>query len=95
MATCSSTLSRNWQTGHRLAQGEALDDIRESMGGQVAEGVPTTLAACELADKRGVEMPIAEAVRDVIDGTVPIRDTVSRLMTREGKTEVDSPPFSA
>ncbi len=95
IATCSSTLSRNWQTGNRLAEGQTLAEIEASMGGQVAEGVPTTIAACELAEKRGVEMPIASAVRDVIQGDVPPREAVARLMSREGKTEVDSPPFPA
>jgi len=95
ITTCSSTLSRNWQVGSRLGQGEALADIEASMGGQVAEGVPTTHAACELASQRGVELPIAEAVRDVLTGTVPPREAVARLMGREGKTEVDSPPLSA
>jgi glycerol-3-phosphate dehydrogenase (NAD(P)+) len=93
IATCSSTLSRNWQTGNRLAHGESLPDIEASMGGQVAEGVPTTIAACEEAVRREVEMPIAEAVRDVLEGAVPPLEAVTRLMGREGKTEVDSPPF--
>ena len=95
ITTCSSTLSRNWQVGNRLAQGERLADVEASMGGQVAEGVPTTYAACELAAQRGVEMPIAEAVRDVLAGGVPPREAVARLMGREGKTEVDSPPLPA
>jgi glycerol-3-phosphate dehydrogenase (NAD(P)+) len=93
ITTCSSTLSRNWQVGNRLAQGEKLPDIEASMGGQVAEGVPTTFAACELAAERGVEMPIAEAVRAVLQGAVPPREAVGHLMSREGKTEVDSPPL--
>jgi len=95
IATCSSDLSRNWQVGNRLAKGEKTADIEASMGGQVAEGVTTTLAACEEAERRGVEMPIAEAVRDVIEGRVPPREAVARLMSREGKTEVDSPPLPA
>jgi glycerol-3-phosphate dehydrogenase (NAD(P)+) len=95
IATCSSNLSRNWQVGNRLSQGEDLADIEASMGGQVAEGVPTTLAACEEAARRRVDMPIAEAVRDVLEGRVPPREAVTRLMSREGKTEVDSPPLPA
>jgi glycerol-3-phosphate dehydrogenase (NAD(P)+) len=95
ITTCSSTLSRNWQVGNRLAKGETRAAIEASMGGQVAEGVPTAYAACELAAARGVEMPIAEAVRDVLQGAVPPREAVVRLMGREGKTEVDSPPLRA
>ena len=95
MATCSSRLSRNWQVGNRLGEGQKLEAIEAAMGGQVAEGVPTALAACEEAAKRDVEMPIAEAVRDVLQGTVPPREAVTMLMGREGKTEVDSPPLPA
>lgn len=95
MATCSSTLSRNWQFGNRLAKGETVEQIEASMGGQVAEGVPTALAACDEAKRREVEMPIAEAVRDVIRGALPPLEAVSRLMARESKTEVDSPPLPA
>ncbi len=95
MATCSSTLSRNWQVGNRLAAGERIEQIEASMGGQVAEGVPTALAACDEAKRRDVEMPIAEAVRDVIQGALPPLDAVRRLMARESKTEVDSPPLPA
>lgn len=95
MATCSSTLSRNWQVGNRLAQGESLARIEASMGGQVAEGVPTTVAACQEAERRDVEMPIAQAVKDVIDGTLPPMEAVRRLMARESKTEIDSPPLPA
>ena len=95
IATCSSTLSRNWQVGNRLAQGERIAEIEASMGGQVAEGVTTTVAACEEARRRKVELPIAEAVCDVIQGRVPPREAVARLMSRIGKTEVDSPPLPA
>ncbi|MGQ9732162.1 MAG: NAD(P)H-dependent glycerol-3-phosphate dehydrogenase [Candidatus Zipacnadales bacterium] len=95
MATCFSPLSRNWQVGYRLAQGESLVTIEASMGGQVAEGVPTTFAACKLAAERGIEMPIAEAVRDVLAGEVPPDQAVAHLMARESRTEVDSPPLPA
>ena len=95
VATCSSTLSRNWQAGNGLAQGESPEQIESAMGGQVAEGIPTALAAREEAAKRDIEMPITEAVCDVVSGAVPPREAVARLMAREGKTEVDSPPFPA
>ncbi len=57
IATCSSKLSRNHQVGERLTRGESLKDIQASMNG-IAEGVTTTLAAWNLAQKLGIEMPI-------------------------------------
>lgn len=61
MATCFSPLSRNYQVGLRLAQGESIDAIVGGMR-QVAEGVKTTRTVHEWAKAIGVYMPITEGV---------------------------------
>lgn len=61
MATCASPLSRNHQVGERLAKGEKLKDIVESMN-QVAEGVTTTKAVYQQARQLGLDLPIVRAV---------------------------------
>jgi glycerol-3-phosphate dehydrogenase (NAD(P)+) len=61
MATCASPLSRNHQVGERLAGGEKLQDIIESMN-QVAEGVTTTKAAYQHLLQLGLDLPIVRAV---------------------------------
>lgn len=86
IATCSSPLSRNLRFGRRLAQGEAPAAIRASMSG-VAEGVDTTPAAVRLADKLGVEMPIAQAMQSVLFGGVPPETAAAALMERAPRPE--------
>ena len=87
--TCCGDLSRNRTVGMRLATGMTLDEVTESLGGQVAEGVRTTASTRALARKLGVDMPIVEAVwRILYDGKDP-RGTVNVLMGRPLKSERD------
>jgi glycerol-3-phosphate dehydrogenase (NAD(P)+) len=53
----------------------------------VAEGVRTTQAACALAEKAGVEMPIAHQMRAVLYEGKPPREGVEELMLRTLKRE--------
>jgi glycerol-3-phosphate dehydrogenase (NAD(P)+) len=86
IATCTSVQSRNFRVGIGLAQGRKLDDIIKEMK-MVAEGVKTTRAVLELAERAGVEMPIATQVAQVLyEGHHP-REAVMSLMTRQAKSE--------
>lgn len=88
IATCSSPHSRNHRVGVDLAQGKTLDEIVDEMK-MVAEGVKTTQAVLGLAERVGVEMPIARHVSKVLyEGMTP-REAVLSLMTREAKSEHD------
>lgn len=53
----------------------------------VIEGVATTKAAYELAQQRGVDMPITEAIYQVLYDGKEIRQAISDLMQREGRSE--------
>ncbi len=86
IATCSSAKSRNHQVGFALAQGGTLEEIVTEMR-MVAEGVKTTKSVLGLAEKTGVDMPIATHVGLVLDGVITPRDGVLSLMTREAKAE--------
>ncbi len=86
IATCSSAKSRNHQVGFSLAQGQSLEEIVNEMH-MVAEGVKTTESVLGLAEKSGVDMPIATHVGMVLDGEITPRDGVLSLMTREAKAE--------
>lgn len=81
MLTCAGDLSRNRQIGLRLGRGERLDEIRAGMR-TVAEGVPTTYAVCALAEKLGVEMPIANTTADLLGGRITPGDAAALLMER-------------
>jgi glycerol-3-phosphate dehydrogenase (NAD(P)+) len=86
IATCISTASRNHQVGVALASGKTLAEVVTEMR-MVAEGVKTTRAVLDLAERNGIEMPIASHVGHVLyDGLDP-KEAVLRLMTREAKQE--------
>ena len=74
--------------GLALGRGQKLDDILSEMGG-VAEGVQTTRAACRLGDRVGVELPISNMVREVIDGERTPAEAGQLLMTRQLRSEKD------
>jgi len=86
IATCISTASRNHQVGVGLASGKTLTEVVDEMR-MVAEGVKTTRAVLDLAERSEIEMPIAVHVGHVLyDGLDP-KEAVLRLMTREAKQE--------
>lgn len=86
VATCSSTLSRNHYFGEQLAKGKTPEEIQASMH-NVAEGVNTTSAAITLAEKLGVEMPIAEAMNRVLSQGVPLNQAIAELLERAPRPE--------
>jgi glycerol-3-phosphate dehydrogenase (NAD(P)+) len=53
----------------------------------VAEGIHTTLAACRLAERAGVELPISQQMKEVLYGGKPPREAVDELMLRTLKRE--------
>ncbi|HEV8497191.1 MAG TPA: NAD(P)H-dependent glycerol-3-phosphate dehydrogenase [Gemmatimonadaceae bacterium] len=86
--TCTGSLSRNRAIGLEIGRGASLAD---ALAGKetVAEGVPTTASALELAAKHDVDMPIAQMVyRILFEGHVA-RDAVPELMARELRSEQD------
>ncbi len=91
VVTCSSPNSRNRTVGERLGVGWSLDDIIQEMH-MVAEGVKSSQAILALAAKAGVEMPITEAVVDVVHNGLSPKEVVARLMTREAKPEMHGLP---
>jgi glycerol-3-phosphate dehydrogenase (NAD(P)+) len=88
VVTCTSPRSRNRSVGEALGRGRSLDDVLGGMT-MVAEGVRSTAAVLARAAAAGVEMPIAEQVQAVLDGTRTPEAAVSSLMLREAKSELD------
>jgi len=85
VVTCTSRHSRNRRVGERLGRGEKLAEILAGTE-QVAEGVTTAEAILALAQRSGVELPIAASVTRILAGADP-RDEVRSLMTRAPKAE--------
>ncbi len=61
VATCSSSKSRNHYVGEQLGKGRSISEITQEMH-MVAEGVKTCRVVMELADRYGIDMPIAREV---------------------------------
>lgn len=84
--TCTGDLSRNRRVGLALARGETLDAILASLG-HVAEGVACCRAVRDSARRLGVEMPITDAVGDVLFAGRAPRDAVAALLARGPRAE--------
>ena len=87
ITTCASPLSRNHYVGVELTKGRSLKEITESMTG-VAEGVSTTIAAWNLAQQRGLEMPITEKIYQILYEGADVRQAAVGLMAVEAKHEL-------
>ena len=79
--TCSSPQSRNMSCGLALGRGVHLDDILGSRR-SVTEGVASAPAVVALAKRCGVEMPICEAVDDILAGRTSVEDAIEALLAR-------------
>ena len=82
LATCNSPQSRNRHVGVELAKGRTVDDIIADMN-MVAEGVKSAPVVMELAERHGVEMPIAREVHGILyEGRTPEEAFRGLLKTR-------------
>ena len=84
--TCSSPQSRNMSFGLALGQGQTVETILASRNA-VTEGVATAPALVTLAKQKGVEMPISEAVAEVLSGHISVPDAMTALLSRPYKGE--------
>ena len=84
IATCQSPLSRNNTAGRLLGQGYSFQDVVKQMN-QTAEGLASVAPVLQLAREAGVQMPIVEQVKMVLDGTMNPRDIAPHLTTDDDK----------
>jgi glycerol-3-phosphate dehydrogenase (NAD(P)+) len=82
MLTASSRQSRNFSLGVHLAQGGRAADA-----GPLAEGAATAEALVTRARTAGVEMPISEAVADIVAGRTAVEAAIGALLSRPLKSE--------
>lgn len=88
IATCTSVHSRNWRAGNMLGKGASLEKVLNEIG-MVVEGVRTTKAAYQLAQKQQVDMPITEALYSVLFENISPKEAVDKLMHRTKKHELE------
>ena len=86
IVTCLSEHSRNRTAGKLMGQGKTLEEARNQIG-MVIEGVDNIEVAYELAQKYDVDMPIVNAVYDMLYNNLSPKEGVIRLMTRDKKSE--------
>jgi len=90
--TCTGDLSRNRRLGLALGRGQAMDEAVRAIG-QVVESIQTADEVMRLAGRHGIELPIAENVRDVLHGDITPAEGLGRLMARERKAEYPASLF--
>ena len=86
IVTCLSEHSRNRTAGKLMGQGKTLEEARNQIG-MVIEGVDNIEVAYELAKKYNVDMPIVNAVYDMLYNNLSPKEGVTMLMTRDKKSE--------
>ena len=86
IVTCTSKHSRNWNAGYLIGQGLTKDEAIKKIG-MVVEGIPTTYAAYALSKKLNVDMPIVDAMYDILENNADVKETVNKLMLRDKKEE--------
>jgi glycerol-3-phosphate dehydrogenase (NAD(P)+) len=79
--TCSSQMSRNMSLGYALGQGSSLQQVLKTRK-TVTEGVYTAGVVYEIAAQKGLEMPICQAVRDIVEGHISVDEAIKNLMAR-------------
>jgi glycerol-3-phosphate dehydrogenase (NAD(P)+) len=88
LATCISPQSRNHHVGVELGKGLHIDEIIEQMV-MVAEGVKSAPTVIKLAERFGIEMPIAQDVHEVIAGRRTAEEAFFGLLKRRVGAEID------
>ncbi|MFT4635343.1 MAG: glycerol-3-phosphate dehydrogenase (NAD(P)+) [Arenicella sp.] len=89
LATCISPQSRNHHVGVELGRGRHIDEIIEQMV-MVAEGVKSAPTVIKLAERHGIEMPIAHDVHEVITGRRTAAEAFYGLLKRRVGAEIES-----
>jgi len=84
--TCSSEQSRNMSCGLALGRGQSLDQIMAARN-SVTEGVATAPVLKEMATELGIDMPICNAMADILSGELDVDRAIIKLLSREHKME--------
>jgi glycerol-3-phosphate dehydrogenase (NAD(P)+) len=86
VTTCISPTGRNRSFGERVGKGQTAEQAEEATA-SVVEGVATCKSVVALAERYGVEMPITQAVYEVLFEHKPVQTAIADLMQRRLKAE--------
>ena len=84
--TCTSTSSRNFSLGKAIAEGRSVAELMKDRR-TVAEGAFTAPVLRRIADDKGIDMPIVDAVDALIAGRASVDQVLDALLTRPPRAE--------
>ncbi|MDX1795658.1 MAG: NAD(P)H-dependent glycerol-3-phosphate dehydrogenase [Hydrogenovibrio sp.] len=85
--TCTDNLSRNRRFGLKLASSKVSAGAAQQEIGQVVEGVKAVKVVKSLADEKGLDLPIAEQVYQLVSGHISAQEAAENLLSRRLKSE--------
>ena len=88
VATCMSTLSRNYQLGFNIGSGMSLSKAKESVG-QVAEGVRTLEVVFKESSKLNIKMPLVESMYNIIYNNASPNTLIDDLINNPNEVDVE------
>jgi glycerol-3-phosphate dehydrogenase (NAD(P)+) len=88
LATCGSSLSRNRTFGEALGRTGSMESAAKSVPSTV-EGVSTASSLVELAHSVGIEVPIMEAVSEVVTNKMTPTEAIIQLMQVATGAEIE------
>ena len=86
IVTCLSEHSRNRKAGKLIGQGKTLEETKKEVG-MVIESIDNIDVAYQLGKINNIEMPIVNAVYEVLYNKLDPQEAVKNLMTRNKKME--------
>ena len=86
VASCGSALSRNRTFGEVLGKSGSME-VAKNQVAKTVEGVASSSAVLEIAHRVGIEVPVIEAVADVVSGSLTPEQALDRLMEITTKAE--------
>lgn len=86
IVTCGSEHSRNRRAGEMIGKGFSIEEAKKEIG-MTIESIDNIDVAYKLAKQYNVEMPIVNAVYDVLYNGLDAKEAVDNLMTRQLKEE--------
>ena len=88
VATCMSTLSRNYQLGFNIGSGMSLLQAKDNVG-QVAEGVRTLEVVLKESSKLDIKMPLVESMYNIIYNDASPKTLIDDLINNPNEIDVE------
>ena len=88
VATCTSSLSRNYQLGSNLGRGMSLQKAKDKVG-QVAEGIRTLDVIKEESKDLGINMPLVDSLYNIIYQKHPPKTLIDDLVNNPHEVDVE------